>query len=110
MTLISALHSSKWYEAWFARDGGLMTDFNTKIIGIARVRQFRHENSICYPNFFTKRLNIVECYQELYASTRDIQNYEGSRSSWTNKSVDGLFVGLTFGEYRVPEYYLNIIT
>ena len=75
-----------------------MADFNTKIIGMARIRQFRRDNGSCYPNFFTKGLNIVECYQEVYASAADMNNYENSWSLGTNKSVDGLFVGLTFGE------------
>ncbi|XP_031340090.1 polycystic kidney disease protein 1-like 2 isoform X2 [Photinus pyralis] len=40
-TLKSAINANNWYNGWFERNPGLMRDFNTKIIGIGRLRQIR---------------------------------------------------------------------
>lgn len=46
-TLILALHPIHWYGSWYVIDPGLTVDFNTRLLGVARLRQLRVKKDSC---------------------------------------------------------------
>ncbi|KAF5277850.1 hypothetical protein FQA39_LY06002 [Lamprigera yunnana] len=71
-TFIQKIHSITWYGSWNSLEPGLITDFSSKILGVARIRQHRVCTNCCkVPKLFRN----LECRPEFSTSDSDIGEY-----------------------------------
>ncbi|KAB0796536.1 hypothetical protein PPYR_10597 [Photinus pyralis] len=71
-SLIPTLHSTRWYGAWTTNEPGLMADFNTKILGVARLRQVRVSEDCIFSSHFQAELL---CLPEYAQGHNDVLGY-----------------------------------
>lgn len=59
-TFIPTIHPMHWYGEWYVVDPGLMVDFNTRLLGVARLRQLRvKRRSSCVVPKSMRFLNVT---------------------------------------------------
>ncbi|KAK9730265.1 Polycystin domain [Popillia japonica] len=74
-TLLPVIHGLTWYGNWSVIDPGLMGDFNTKVLGVARIRQKRVRPNSCRLTHLARILNVTQCNPELTTATADKRSH-----------------------------------
>lgn len=83
-TFVPAAYARKWYGNWSTNEAGLTKDFNTKLLGIPRIRQIRIRNNSCtVPS--AMQFTVQHCNAE-YSSS--IQSKIDFGPRWTSKRKD----------------------
>lgn len=84
-TLVPNLYCHKWYARYTTHEGGLVVNFNTKMLGVPRLRQIRIKNNTCH--VVESMLNITRvCNLEYNFAIEETKDF-GPR--WQEKINDG---------------------
>ncbi|GJQ80310.1 hypothetical protein Trydic_g12193 [Trypoxylus dichotomus] len=98
-TLVPTIHGANWYGDWNVIDPGLMADFNTKVLGVARIRQKRVRANSCALTAFARSLNFTRCDPELTTNAADKRSSVG-KTIWTYWQPAQTGLTVTYGQIR----------
>lgn len=77
------LHPMSWYGDWNVSESGLLDDYNTKILGVATIRQKRVHATRCLLATFTRIVNVSVCLPDYHRNTADKSDEGLSKSMWS---------------------------
>lgn len=83
-TFIPSLRAIQWYHRYYQMEPGLMVDYNTKILGVGRLRQHRVTQDSCAIPYQAYGLNM-SCTREFSLSAAAYGEYD---QCWERKLLE----------------------
>lgn len=72
-----------WYGNWNVSESVLLDDYNTKLLGVVRIRQQRVHPRNCDVRFISIMVNVTTCYGEYSQTDKDTEDVGLSKSMWS---------------------------